>query len=178
MGMKIHDAIISGALVYNGVRLASVAEINNPTLVAERQVAAGSALSVTQAAHDGKTILLGELTGSTATLPAATGSGARFRFLVSAAATSNAHVVQVAPSADEFAGHVLQTDTDTGDALASYPALAADNFDTLTLNGTTTGGLPGDVIEVEDIASGVWALRAVTNASGVVATPLSAAVTP
>lgn len=137
-------------------------------------VAAGSAITLAETSHDGRTILLDTAAGSVVTLPAATGSGMRVRILVSVAPTSNNHRVLCAGT-DEFAGVVYQVDTDSSDALVAYPALAADNFDTLTLNGTTTGGRIGDWIEVEDVASGVWALVGHTNASGTVATPLTAA---
>jgi len=156
---------------------ATVEEIDRVADVSARVVGAGSVLAVTIAAHEGRTILLDQTDGSVCTLPAATGSGARFRFFASAAIASAAHVVQVAASTDdEFLGVVTQTDTDTADALASYPALPADDFDTITLDGVD-GGVGGDVIEVEDVAAGVWALNANVNGSGTVGTPLSSAIT-
>lgn len=136
-------------------------------------VAAGSSLSLTNILHDGRTIYLDQADGSALTLPAASGSGMKVRVVVSTTVTSNSHTIACAGT-DEFAGVVLQTDTDTSDTLASYPALAADNFDVVTMNGTTTGGLIGDWYELEDIASGVWALNGHQNANGTVATPLSA----
>ena len=48
---------------------------------------------------------------------------------------------------------------------------------TITLNGTTTGGVnKGDWIELEDIASGVWGVAGTITGSGTEATPFSAAV--
>lgn len=155
----------------------TTAEANRALDVSGRLVAAGATLSVTEALHDGKTVLLNTAAGSVCTLPAATGSGARFRFVVSVARTSNAHVVKVAASTDdEFVGHVYQTDTDSADALASYPALDADGFDTITLDGTDGGTDIGDVIEVEDIKAGTWALVAHLHGSGSVGTPLSSGI--
>lgn len=152
---------------------ASKAELDRVADVSARAVSADNTLAVTQALHDGKTILLDQADGSACTLPAATGTGTRFRFIVSVTVTSNVHSIACAGT-DEFAGVVLQTDTDTSDTLAAYPALAADNFDIISMNGTTTGGLIGDWFEVEDIATGVWALRGYVNANGTVATPLAA----
>lgn len=136
-----------------------------------------SSATLTLTAKDaGKTVIWDTAgTGSIVTLPAATGTGNVFKFLMGATTTSN-KVIQVANSTDEFAGIVYQVDTDTGDALVAYPAVASDNYDTVTLNGTTTGGLVGDVIEIVDVASGIFAISGHTNGTGIVATPLSAAV--
>lgn len=157
---------------------ATATELNRAADVSGRLVAAGGTLAVTEALHDGKTILLDTAAGSVCTLPAATGSGARFRFVVSVDATSNSHIIKVAASTDDlFLGSLLQTDTDTTDTLISMPALAGDTFDTITFsNDGTQGGLPGDIIEVEDIAAGTWAIFGHVNGSGSVATPFSSAI--
>ncbi len=152
---------------------ATAAEINNACDLSTNMVAGGASLSLTAAAHNGKTILFDTAAGTALTLPAATGTGARFRCVVSVTVTSNDHTLACAGT-DEFAGVVYQVDTDTTDTVAAYPALAADNFDIITMNGTTTGGLIGDWYEVQDIASGVWALIGWQNGTGTVATPLSA----
>lgn len=133
----------------------------------------GASLTLTQADHDGRTVRFSAASGSAVTLPAATGSGMRVRLVVSVTVTSNNHTV-ACNGTDEFAGTILQTDTDTSDTLASYPALAADNFDTITMNGSTKGGLIGDWLEIEDIASGTWAIIGHINGTGTVATPFSA----
>lgn len=117
------------------------------------------------------TYVLNRAAGVAVTLPAATGTGQAYRFVMAATATGD-HTISCAGT-DEFAGVIYQCDTDTSDADVAYPAIAADNFDTITLDGTTTGGLIGDWIEVMDVASGVWALNGVVNANGTVATPLS-----
>lgn len=134
-----------------------------------------ASLTLTQAAHAGKDIILTIAATQTITLPAATGTGDRYRIVVGVTATGD-KVIQVANATDEFAGVVYQVDTDTGDALVAYPAVDADGYDTVTLNGSTTGGLAGDVIEIIDAAAGRFAIVGHTNATGVVATPLSAAV--
>lgn len=126
-------------------------------------------------AYAGNDIILTIAGAQTITLPAATGSGRRYRVIVGVTATGN-KVIQVANSTDEFAGVVYQVDTDTADALVAYPAVDADGFDTVTLNGTTSGGLAGDVVEFVDVASGLFMINGHTCGTGVVATPLSAAV--
>lgn len=126
--------------------------------------------------HAGRLLIFNNAAGDTVTLPAATGTGDVYRFMVGTTVASNSNKIQVANATDEFAGVVYQVDTDTNDAIAAYPALAADDFDTITMNGTTTGGLAGDYYELVDVASGVWVIRGFQNASGSVATPLSSAV--
>lgn len=131
---------------------ATPTEINRAADVSARLVAAGEALAVTVAAHDGKTILLDTAAGSTCTLPAATGSGARMRFAVSVKATSNQHRITVTGN-DAFVGSYNILDMDAA-AQGAYAAAAdADQFN---LNGTTTGGLVGDWVEVQDIAADKW----------------------
>lgn len=153
---------------------ASIAEVNRVADVSGRLVAAGSSLSVTEALHDGKTILLDTLTGSTCTLPAATGSGARFKFVVSVLATSNSHVVKVTGT-DIIQGIVNTIDTDTAGTTTGY-ATASDS-DTITLNRTTMGStMRGEWLELEDIASGVWAVRGQLANTSNGASPFSAGV--
>lgn len=132
--------------------------------------------TLTAATHANKVVTLGSATGDTVTLPAATGTGNVYTIMVAVTVTSNAHIIQVANATDEFGGVVYQIDTDTADAIAAYPAIAADGFDTITMDGTTTGGLIGDTYVITDVAAGTFALQGFQNANGIVATPLSAAV--
>lgn len=119
-----------------------------------------------------KTYISNSATGFIISLPAATGTGHCYRFVVGVTITSG-NLVIAANGTDEYRGVVYGVDTDTTDTVAAYPAVASDNFDDITMNGTTTGGLTGDWIEVVDIASGVWALRGNINQTGTAATPLS-----
>jgi hypothetical protein len=139
-------------------------------------VAGGSSLTLTQQLHDGKTILFDTAAGTTLTLPAATGSGTKIRAVVSVLATSNSHVIQCVGT-DMMQGACGIVDTDSGDATIQFAALVGDTFDTITMNRTTSGlAAPGDWVELEDVVSGVWAVRGVIRASGVVITPFSSAV--
>ncbi|MCK1479316.1 hypothetical protein IVB27_32400 [Bradyrhizobium sp. 197] len=137
-------------------------------------LAAGSTRTLT-ADDSGKLIALDTLAGSTVTLPAAVGSGAKYRFYVSVLATSNSHIVKVANSSDTMIGGVVIADTDTAGAASSF--FAASTSDTITLNRSTTGSVSlGEYIEVEDIASTKWLVSAVISGTGTVATPFSATV--
>lgn len=113
----------------------------------------GTALTLTKAQHRDKTILLDHTAAaSTVTLPAATGSGARIRFRVTAVNTNN-HLIKVPDASHTLKGVIVSLDNDANAATA-YAGTGTD--DTITLNGTTTGGQIGDIIEVEDIATNVW----------------------
>lgn len=166
-------AIVGGLIVGATELLATITEVNRVADVSTRLVAAGGTLTVTEALHEGKTILLDTAAGSVCTLPAATGSGGRYRFVVSVIPTSNSHKVQCVGN-DVMQGYALVLQ-DGGDTLVAFET-AADS-DTVTLNRSTTGGTQkGETIELEDIATDVWAVRVVAIATGTEATPFSAAV--
>jgi len=134
--------------------------------------------SITSAAHAGRTLLMGEVGGDAAatfTLPAATGTGSIFKFVVSVVNTSN-YVIQVVGD-DIMQGHIV-TDS-TGDAAAAEVInwKTASDSDTMTFNATTSGGVQiGDWVELTDIASNTWMVYGYTTTSGSEATPFSAAV--
>ncbi len=133
--------------------------------------------SVTIAEHAGRTLLLGEVGGNAAvtlTLPAATGTGAVYKFIVSVTNTSN-YKIQVADATDTIDGIMLYLDED-GTAVSAFPTVAAS--DTITLNGGTTGGIVGDYLELIDIATNQYHVRGVMRvaAGANPATPFTAAV--
>lgn len=137
-------------------------------------LSAGSTRTLTSE-DSGKLIALDTLAGSVVTLPAATGSGATYRFYVSVLATSNSHIVKVANSSDTMIGGVVIADTDTAGAASSF--MAASTSDTITLNRSTTGSVSlGEYIEVEDVVANKWLVSARLSGTGVVATPFSATV--
>jgi hypothetical protein len=150
-------------------------ELTRTCDVSTRSVAAGGTLTLTEVAHEGRTILLDTAAGSVVTLPAPT-VGARFRFLVSVKPTSNFHQIKVAAATDFMGGSVNILDNDA----AAQGAYAADSTadDNIQLNGTTTGGQVGDWIEVEGLTSTIWAVRGnlVVPAGSNPADPFSAAV--
>lgn len=137
-------------------------------------LAAGSSRTLHQ--RDAGTIVnLDTAAGSTVILPAATGSGLKYRFRVSVLATSNSHIVKVANTSDSFDGFAFMRD-DTSDNAVSFFAVAGTS-DTITLNRTTTGScVIGEYIEVEDIAANRFHVRAYLANTGTSATPFSATV--
>jgi hypothetical protein len=149
---------------------------SNPLVRAaeNRLVTLAVSTSITREAHDGKTILMsGAGSARTFTLPAASGSGAKFKFRVGAVNTSS-YLIKVANATDVMDGQIISLQ-DAADTLVGWET--ASTSDTITLNGTTTGGVSiGDWVELEDIASGQWAVTGITTSSGTEATPFSATV--
>jgi hypothetical protein len=129
-------------------------------------------LAVTQASHDSKIITVNRAAGSTLTLPAATGSGTKLHVIIGTTVTSNAVIIQVTGN-DTMTGNAIVCN-DTDDSVSGFET-AADS-DTITLNGTTTGGIKGDSVELVDIAADLWWVRVNSSATGSEATPFSAAV--
>lgn len=132
-----------------------------------------STLTVTAAAHANATIVLNRAAGIAVTLPAASGSGFKYTFIVGTTVTSNSTTIKVANSSDTMTG-VAINGQDAADTAVLFET--ASTTDTITLNGTTTGGVKGDRIEVEDIAANVYYVRVVGSATGTEATPFSATV--
>jgi hypothetical protein len=152
--------------------LATTAELNRAADVSTRLVAAGSTLAVTVLAHDAKIIKLDTASGSVCTLPAAAGTGAIFRFVVSVTPTTNAHIVKVTGD-DVMYGLALGLDSES--VAANAWATAADS-DTITMDSSTQGGEVGDSIECIDIAADTWAVQVRLTQSGTEASPFSAGV--
>ena len=126
--------------------------------------ATAATLAVTAASHHGRTIYLNKADGIAATLPAATGSGAVFTFVVAVTASGGNYVIKVADATDEFIGRLIAPDTDA--ATAQNHWVPADNDDTITLNGTATGGKIGDIIVCTDVASNVYHVWGIIGQSG------------
>ena len=138
-------------------------------------VDAGATLTATAELHAGRLVNLNTAAGSVVTLPAATGSGNVYKFRVSVLATSNSHVIKVASVSDTMEGVALIADTDT--AGAGYQFMAGATADTITLNRSTTGSVTvGEMIEVTDIASGKFSVKAFLSGTGTPVTPFSATV--
>jgi hypothetical protein len=132
--------------------------------------ATAATLTVTQAAHAGRIVTLDRAAGITCTMPAATGTGSKYTFIVVTTISSNAHVFNRAGS-DTFAGYCLADDGD-GEPANGFSTVAAT---AVTLGGTSnaTGGLKGDKVEFTDVASGLWHVAVNGTQGGTEATPFS-----
>ena len=134
-------------------------------------VAITASTSLTAEDHAGRTVVMNAAAGLTVTLPAATGTGDVYKVFAGTTVTSNDYIVQVASSSDVILGGVsISTD------IAGVTMLTAATTDTITMNGSTTGGLLGSWVELTDAASGQWMLSGFLKSTGTEATPFSAAV--
>lgn len=122
-------------------------------------------------AYAGKTIVINAAAGLTVTLPTSTGSGACYKVVVGTTVTSNNAIVKVGNSTDIMAGTL-----DVSSDIAGVTCPTAATSDTITMNGTTTGGVIGSTVILEDVKAGVWAVSGGLVSSGIEATPFSATV--
>lgn len=154
--------------------VATAAEINRVADASTRIIPLAVSTAITEADHDGKTIVMGGAgSARTFTLPAATASGCRFRFVVGAVNTSN-YLIKSVVGTDLMEGIIFGASTGDSATDAARTWLSGATDDTITLNGTTTGGAAiGDWIEVEDISATGWAVRGMITQSGNEATPFS-----
>lgn len=125
-------------------------------------------IAVNDDAHVGFPLVMNRAAGITATLPEATGSGNKYEFIGAVDATGD-QIITV--TGDDTMAGVAFLGNDSAGASCFYTA--ADT-DTITLSGTTTGGLKGWRVECRDIAADTWAVMVFSEASGTEATPFSA----
>ena len=144
--------------------------------------AAGKTLTVANDA--GKQIYYTSVATATFTLPAVNTSspsdptdpnqsnnyGAAFEFVLSTTVTGN-FIVKVANSSDTMVGTAILGSGTT--ALVFSTATASD---TITLSGTTTGGVGGASVKATVIGANRYKVEVVSGATGAVATPFSATV--
>lgn len=121
--------------------------------------------------HAGTTTVINAAAGLTLTLPAASGTGDEYTVFVGTTVTSNSAIIQVANATDIMQG-VLSVASD----IAGVTCPTTTTSDTITMNGTTTGGIKGSYIVLKDMASGTWEVSGSLVSSGTEATPFSAAV--
>jgi hypothetical protein len=118
--------------------------------------------------HRGTNVLLSAAAGLTVSLPAATGTGDIYKFFVATTVTSNAYII-AANGTDIMAGGVSMS-TDIG----GTNILAIATADYITMNGSTTGGLKGSWVDLEDVATGLWKVGGFLVSTGTEATPFAA----
>jgi hypothetical protein len=121
--------------------------------------------------HAGTTTVINAAAGLTLTLPAASGTGDEYTIFVGTTVTSNNAIIQVANASDIMQG-VLSVATD----IAGVTCPTTTTSDTITMSGSTTGGIKGSYVVLKDMATNVWEVSGSLVSSGTEATPFSAAV--
>lgn len=139
--------------------------------MANKPITTTAALSLTRNSHAGAVVVLDNATGKTITLPASSGKGDVYTVYIKTTVSSGNHVIQVANSTDVMNGGVaLSTD------IGGTNMLASATSDTITMNGSTTGGLAGSWVRFTDAVSGFWMVEGFLVTTGTEETPWSAAV--
>lgn len=152
---------------------ATVAEINRAADTSTRVVDVTTAtLSVTEALHDGKVLVLDRAAGIAVTLPTPA-AGMRFEFLVKTTFTGAASIKSVAGT-HIMIGHALMGN-DTDNTTVLWQSVAASTNDTIDLFGTanSTGGIAGQRIVITGLSSTVWHVEITGDAAGIEATPFA-----
>ena len=132
-----------------------------------------TASATLSAYHADATVVVNAAAGLTLTLPAASGTGLAFDIVIGTTVTSNSVAIKVANASDVMTGLAVQA-ADAGATASAWETAATD--DTITFNGTTTGGIKGDRVILKDIAANLWSVTVIGAATGTEATPFSATV--
>lgn len=120
-----------------------------------------------------KIYLLDAASGSTLTLPAATGSGGTVSVFVTATTTSNAHKVLSNSTSDFMNGIVTGENANTAKVFAS--AAATNHALQMPFAGShPSGGFIGDWFELTDVATNLWSVKGEYQAGVTPTTPFSA----
>ena len=153
---------------------ATATEINNMCDASGRLVTLDSTpVSLTAAAHGERVMLLSKADGIVATLPAATGTGVKYTFLVKTTVTSNAYDIKV-DSASATIDGTAYTLQDGGDTIVAFET--AGTSDAVRMDGTTQGGIIGDKVEFIDVGTNLWHVNVFNSATGTEASPFEALV--
>lgn len=170
--------------VYDGTnyvwQLISASNIGNlGTPGTSRVITATGTLSVTALLHANRTIALSAVGGFVCTLPAATGTGNAYTFVVQTINTGTSTYEVSAAGSDKILGtlQIVQTGSTYATANIGESFLSTTNVN-VTI-GNATGSFPtggkniGDWFEVMDIASAVWAVTGFLTAGTTPTTPFS-----
>lgn len=165
-------------LVFNGdvkaANLAPMAVQDNVASESKILVISKSTVALTEADHAGKVLVLDRAAGITVTLPASSGKGAKYTIMVKTTVTSNNDIVKVANTSDSFIGRAISSSDNATTTNNIWNISSGD--DTITLNGSTTGGYAGDTIELVDIGGNKFVVNAHLKQTATEATPFSATV--
>lgn len=157
------DLIVSGTSTLTGTQTGA-APVN----------AAAATLAVTAAAHANRTVILDRAAGIAVTLPAATGTGNKYTFVVHTTFTGAA-TIKVANATDVMSGTAVLF-ADAGDTVVGFATTSTSDTIDMLGTGNSTGGIAGEIIELIDYKSGFWSVKLVSDAAGTEATPFSATV--
>jgi hypothetical protein len=129
----------------------------------------GGAARTLLASESGGTFSWDAATGVAYTLPAPV-VGMEFDFYCTVAVTSNAHAV-ITDAGTTFLSGAINQIIDTSAVSEGQVGAATDV--TISMNGTTTGGLIGTWIKVRCVTSTLWVAQGLVVSSGTLVTPFA-----
>ena len=161
VGNKLMELADSGLILYKGLRHGGSEGIVNTTV----------ALALTAEKHAGRVVTANHATGFAITLPEATGTGDVYTVFHGTTVGAGAATIVAPSSATSFLGAVSVSTDIAGVTLICN---AAD--DTITMNGSTTGGVKGTHFVFTDVASGIFMISGAVCSTGTEADIFSATV--
>jgi hypothetical protein len=140
---------------------------------AKKNVISGQGATRTLNANEsGSLCLFDRAAGIVYTLPTAS-AGTYFDFMVTTSVTSNAAKVITGAGTEFLIGGYTNVDTDTSNAVAAFDGNGSSHV-SVSMNGTTTGGLLGTQLRFTCLSSTRWAVSGIVRGSGTVATAFAA----
>lgn len=176
LGIKVNDLIVVTNTAINSHRMGGLASLSASAGTMTFSDAGGpiiSGLGATRtltAAESGSLVLLDRAAGIALTLPAPV-IGLKYRFFTTVAVTSNAYSV-VTDAASTFLVGYLQTIINAS-AVTLGSVANGTSHRTVSMNGTTSGGLVGTAFEVECITSTKFELTGTAVGSGTLVATIS-----
>ena len=149
--------------------------INGGAHIGPVPVACGATCTLT-AANSGQTTLLNLAAGSVATLPAATGTGNVYNFVVSTTTSGAKDAILAASSSDAILGLISGENAGTGVWFAG----SASTYHSIQMpfaGSQPNGGFKGDSFSCRDIATNVWECNGTFQAGTTPTTPYSSSTT-
>lgn len=132
--------------------------------------ASGGATRTLKPEESGGIFLWDAATGVDFTLPAPV-VGMEFTFLATVSVTSNAHAIST-DAATTFIGGAIQQVIDTSGTSEGQVGDETSHV-TISMNGSTTGGLKGTYIKVVATSTTTWMATGLVVGSGTLATPFA-----
>ena len=159
------NVVLGGNLTVSGVTTFAGVVQSTMTPVAST----GATVTIT-AAQSGNVFLLDRASGVAYTLPTPT-AGLNYTFVCTVAVTSNSDTIATANTGTQFimGGVNLVVSSATSKAFFAN----GTSHSTITMNGTTTGGIIGTQITYIALSTTVWYINGDIGASGTLATPIS-----
>lgn len=148
VGQEFKDEVGNTLMTFNQAGVVFPGAFRNGAPI----VVTSATLTLTEAKHAGRLIVLNRAAGITITLPVSTGQGAVYRFFTETGNTTNDNIIQVA--ATDIMQGMLFVQDDADATMSGFQTAATS--DSMISNGGTEGGNRGDYVEIEDAVLAIF----------------------